>query len=143
MLKTILLISSIITSGLLMSLKNNRTNADCSQKYSTVALVNTEMHPNVIGVWRNAMYGNTRVITEYDYLNEYHVIELRAKGAESSSKEVEEKVYIFSNDFDESIIEDTCEYPITKILTFSRNIPNNLFDLATDTAIIKDITDEH
>lgn len=112
------------------------------QKYSTVALVNTDKHPNVISTWRTAMYDQDRVISEYDHNHEYYILTLRAKGAERSSKETEEKVYIFTQAFDANIIQDTCEYPITKILTFNRNVPNTLFDITTDTAQIKDITDE-
>ena len=142
-MKIAALIITLIASATFMSLKPVKSSENCMQKYSTVALVNTDNHPNVIGTWRTSMYGQGRVISEYDHNHEYHVIELRAKGAATSSKDVEEKVYIFTQPFDANIIQDTCEYPITKILTFSRNIPNELFDITTDTVRIKDITDEH
>ncbi len=76
-------------------------------------------------------------------LKNREVLDLLERVLVLQEKETEEKVYIFAQPFDPNIIQDTCEYPITKILTFSRDIPNELFDITTDTARIKDITDEH
>lgn len=142
-MKIAVLLTTLIATASFMILAPHKSAENCMQKYSTVALVNTDNHPNVIETWRISMHRQGRVISEYNRNHEYHVIELRAKGAATSSKETEEKVYIFTRQFDANIIQDTCEYPVTKILTFSRDIPKELLDIKTDIAQIKNITDEH
>lgn len=143
-MKIAVLITTLIATASFMILTPFKSSENCMQKYSTVALVNTDNHPNVISTWRTAMYSQDRVISEYnDNHKKYYIIELRAKGAATSSRKTEEKVYIFTQPFDTNIIQDTCKYPITKILTFSRDIPNELRDITTDTAQIKDIKHEH
>lgn len=143
-MKIAVLITTLIAAASFMILTPLKSSENCMQKYSTVALVNTDNHPNVISTWRTAMSKQGRVISEYnDKHKKYYIIKLRAKGASTSSRETDEKVYIFAQQFDVNIIQDTCEYPITKILTFSRDIPNELRDITTDTAQIKDITNEH
>jgi|11_taG_2_1085331.scaffolds.fasta_scaffold11576_3 hypothetical protein len=112
---TTVLIAILASIGLL-SMAEHENAEQCEQPYSTVAVINKETHLHTLSNWRTSMYGTNRVISEYKHSNDYSIIELRHKSADKTSKEVNEKVYVFYDEPNLDVIGDSCAKPITKIL---------------------------
>ena len=121
----------------------NKKQEVCMQKYSTVALVNNEKHPGVINSWLTFMKKSNRIINSTIVNENLLIVELRSKNRNVKTNLVEEKVYIFTSDFDSRIINDRCKRPITKILTFSRNVPKSLETISSKSVLVKDIKNEY